>query len=74
MTRHPRMRTYPLHNPRTEALLDEQVSAAPEPLRSYIQELERQAEQDRRFACANIPRAWSAASSWPQRCGGMSKK
>ena len=30
--------------PRTEALLDEQVCAAPEPLRSYIQELERQAD------------------------------
>ena len=28
--------------PRTEALLDEQVCAAPEPLRSYIQELQRQ--------------------------------
>ena len=30
--------------PRTEALLDEQVCAAPEPLRSYIQELERQVD------------------------------
>ncbi len=33
--------------PRTEALLDEQVCAAPEPLRSYIQELERQADPAR---------------------------
>jgi hypothetical protein len=29
---------------RIETILDEQVSAAPEPLRSYIQELERQAD------------------------------
>ena len=34
-------------HPRTEALLDEQVCAAPEPLRSYIQELERQADPAR---------------------------
>jgi hypothetical protein len=33
--------------PRTEALLDEQVWAAPEPHRSYIQELERQADPAR---------------------------
>ena len=33
--------------PRTDALLDEQVCAAPEPLRSYIQELERQADPAR---------------------------
>ena len=33
--------------PRTEALLDEQVCAAQEPLRSYIQELERQADPGR---------------------------
>ena len=33
--------------PRTEALLDEQFCAAPEPLRSYIQELERQADPAR---------------------------
>jgi len=33
--------------PSTEALLDEQVCAAPEPLRSYIQELERQADPAR---------------------------
>jgi len=30
--------------PGTETVLDEQVGAAPEPLRSYIQELERQAD------------------------------
>jgi hypothetical protein len=37
----------PVTQPRTEALLDEQVCAAPEPLRSYIQELERQADPAR---------------------------
>jgi hypothetical protein len=34
----------PVTLPRIETLLAEQVGAAPEPLRSYIQELERQAD------------------------------
>ena len=37
----------PVTRPRTDTLLDEQVCAAPEPLRSYIQELERQADPAR---------------------------
>ena len=42
--------------PSTEALLDEQVCAAPEPLRSYIQELERQARNLREVVCGREER------------------
>ena len=42
--------------PSTEALLDEQVCAAPEPLRSYIQELERQPRNLREVVCGREER------------------